>query len=72
MTASNSELRDWISVRRLNALGGLDEDGVGVVHGGGGLGLRTEPLPEEDETIPRQPTAAMTTPAESIEREHLA
>ena len=71
MTASNSELRDWISVRRLNALGGLDEDGVGVVRVGGGLGLRTESLPEEDKTIPRQATAVLTTPTEPTEREHL-
>lgn len=62
MTASNSELRDWISVRRLDALDGLGEDGIGVVHRGGGLGLRTEPLPEEDETIARQATAVLTTP----------
>ena len=70
-TASNLELRDWISVRRHNALDELDEDRVRVVRRRGELRLRTKSLPEENKTISRESTPFLTVPAEPIEEEHL-
>ena len=50
--------------------GGLDEDRIRMFCRGCELGLRTESLPEDGETISRQSTALLTVPAESAEGEH--
>ena len=70
-TASNLELRDWISVRRHKGFDGLGEDRVGVVCRRDELGLRTKSLPEENKTISRESTPFLAAPTELTEEEHL-
>lgn len=54
----------------MTLLGGLVEDRVRVFRRGCDVGLRTESLPEEGETILGQSSALLTVPAESAEGEH--
>ena len=54
----------------MTLLGGLGEDRVRVFCRGRDLGLRTESLPKDGETISGQSTALLTVPAESAEGEH--
>ena len=69
-TASNLELRDWISVRRHDTLAGLGEDRVGMVRRRHELRLRTKSLAKENKTISRESTPFLTAPTEPTEEEH--
>ncbi len=71
-TASNSESRDWTSVHRHDAFGGLDKDRIGMFCRGDTRGRRTKSLLEKGETVARKAIAVLTTSsAESTEKKHV-